>query len=305
VSTVESCRAPGGGREAELAAAHRSRTDGRSGVPWLSPLPALPARADDRHSQPVGFAMAARHRLEVPVTVLLVVTAVTVGVVKYRASEPRTTRTTAPATAPSTLPPGTSLPDAGAIAVVGDSLSVQATDKERQELEAAGWRSVVVDAQLGRRINVESPRPPTSGMTAVRAIRAAHDDPLTWVIALGTNDAPMIGDDAAALKRPIEAMLDEIGPGHRIVWVNVYHAPRPEAAETFNRVLDAVARRAGVVVADWASRAWYDGYVVPDGVHLTTAGIVAYASMIADAAQRALQLPPGLLRVANLSAPAA
>jgi hypothetical protein len=235
--------------------------------------------------------MRAKRYLEVLALVVLIGTAATLGVLEHRASEyAGTPGATAPAPS-STLPVW--VPDAHAIAVVGDSLGVQAGGPELRELEAAGWRTVLLDAQMGRRINVESFRPPTSGISAVRAIRAAHRDPLTWVIELGTNDVPMIGDDARALERPIDAMLDAIGPGHRIVWVNVHHGPHLAAAATFNRVLAEIARQgAGMVVADWASRAWHDGYLLRDGVHLTDMGTNAYASMIADAAKRAEQLAP-------------
>jgi lysophospholipase L1-like esterase len=235
--------------------------------------------------------MRAKRLLEVLALVALVASIAAFAVLERRASGPPTAvAPTSQASLPTTTP--RTGPDPSAIAVVGDSLSLQAGGPEEEALTAAGWQTVVLDVQMGRRINVESSRPPTSGISAVRAIRATHRDPLTWVIELGTNDAPMIGDDAAALKRAIESMLDEIGSGHRVVWVNVYHAPRPVAAATVDRVLDELAlEEHGIVVADWAARAWRDGYLLPDGVHLTAMGTLAYASMVADAARRTGQLP--------------
>jgi lysophospholipase L1-like esterase len=240
-----------------------------------------------------GVDMTARRHLEALATVVIVATAVTFGIVEYRSTEPRPSPSSTPAApTPSTTTLLTPAPDAAAIAIVGDSLTLQARKAGQRALEAAGWRVVVIDAQMGRRINVQTSGPPTSGLTAVQAIRATYGDPLTWVIELGTNDAPMIGDDARALRRPINALLDEIGPGHRFVWVNVHHGPRPAAAAAFNRVLEEVASlRTDLVVADWAARAWLSGYLVTDGVHLTPYGADAYASMITDAAQRAAQAP--------------
>ncbi len=237
--------------------------------------------------------MKARRHVELIAIAALLAAAVALGVVERQSTRPRSP---SPATAPSASPstgPSTPPPDAGAIAVVGDSLSVQAAGAVQRELPAAGWHVLLLDTQMGRRITAQPQVPPSSGITAVRALRAASGDPLTWVIELGTNDVPAIGTDVRAAEQLIEAMLDEIGPGRRVVWVNVYQGPQQAAAVAFNRALDQVAaRRTGTVVADWASRAWYDGYLAADRVHLTDAGKEAYASMIAGAARRAQQPPP-------------
>jgi GDSL-like lipase/acylhydrolase family protein len=244
--------------------------------------------------------MAGRVVLRVLASAGLAAAAATFGLMEHRATMPRARPFPTTSTTASPTPP-----DPRAIVVVGDSLSVQAGGPERVALDAAGWRTVRFDTQIGRRIATRSAAPSSSGIAAVRALRATGGDALTWVIELGTNDVSEIGDDARALGRSIDAMLDEIGPGHRVVWVNVYHHWRSAAAATFNRVLaDAASRHPGMVVADWASHAPRDDYLLPDGVHLTASGSVAYASIIVDAVQNAPQalLDAGLESVDDRSA---
>jgi hypothetical protein len=123
-------------------------------------------------------------------------------------------------------------------------------------------------------------------------------------VQLGTNDVTPIGDDERALRREIDAMLQEIGPGRRIVWVNVYHAWQPAASATFNRVLDEIAsRRPDMVVADWASRATLGDYLGLDGVHLTLSGTVAFAELIVDAATQVEPAPPASFSLIAAVAP--
>jgi hypothetical protein len=188
------------------------------------------------------------------------------------------------------VPPTTRAPrDAfGAIAVIGDSLSAQSTVQEISSLKEAGWGPIVVNALSGRRIPDDSPVPPSSGISAVRTVRAAGNYPDTWVVELGTNDVLKVGDDATEFRRLIELMLDEIGPGHRIVWVNVHAGFNPKGSKTFNDVLRAVAAgRSDVTIADWATHADDDGYLLADATHLTVAGTEAFADLIARTVTRA------------------
>jgi hypothetical protein len=187
-------------------------------------------------------------------------------------------------------PPTTRAPrDAyGAIAVIGDSLSAQSTVQEIASLKRAGWGPIVVNALSGRRIPSDTPVPPSSGISALHTVRAAGNYPDTWVVELGTNDVLKVGNDATEFRRLIELMLDEIGPGHRIVWVNVHAGFNAVGSKMFNDVLRAVAAgRSDLTIADWATHADDDGYLIADATHLTVAGTEAFADLIAQAATRA------------------
>jgi hypothetical protein len=182
----------------------------------------------------------------------------------------------------------------GGIALVGDSLSVQAAIEEQARLRQAGWDPVTHNAQFGRRIPWDAKTlSPFSGIAAVNDVRATSGDAHTWIIELGTNDVVVTHDDAGSIRTLIDAMLAVIGPGHRIVWVNVHNGFDPASSATFNGVLAQVAsERTDMVVADWATAANDPGNLMPqDHVHLTPAGQVAFAAVIARAADRAAALP--------------
>jgi GDSL-like lipase/acylhydrolase family protein len=179
----------------------------------------------------------------------------------------------------------------GDVALVGDSLSFQATAAETAELRAAGWK-VTIDAEPGRRIAYDANPGPSSGITAVRKLRADGFDPHTWIIELGTNEMwTAAGRDPKAMRALIEKMLHEIGPGHRVVWVNIHFGTAPEGTAVFNRVLAQVAgERPDLIVANWADRAVTPGYLVHDQIHLTPAGIAAMGQVVAAGAERAAAL---------------
>ncbi len=192
---------------------------------------------------------------------------------------PSTSKSTSPAT---TLP---AVGELGAVAVVGDSLSVQSTKDQRSALQQAGWQSIVIDAESLRRIPKDSTtQPPYSGVAAVRDIRAHRADPHTWIVELGTNDIGHTGTNSLSIIKVINTMLDEIGPGHHIVWINIYQGQQPERTATWNQVLQEVAAgRADLVLGDWAAVAKTSGYLVEDHVHLTAKGAKAFADIIAAA----------------------
>jgi lysophospholipase L1-like esterase len=179
----------------------------------------------------------------------------------------------------------------GDVALVGDSLSFQATAAETAELRAAGWK-VTINAEPGRRIAYDANPGPSSGITAVRKIRADGFDPHTWIIELGTNEMwTSAGRDPNAMRALVEQMLQEIGPGHRVVWVNIHFGAAPEGTAVFNQVLAQVAaQRSDLVVGDWADRAVTPGYLIEDQIHLTPAGIAAMGRVVAAGAERAAAL---------------
>lgn len=208
---------------------------------------------------------------------------------EYNASPAASSRSGTASGAPSTRPHD--IDAHGDVALVGDSLSFQATAAETAELRAAGWK-VTINAEPGRRIAYDANPGPSSGITAVRKIRADGRDPHTWIIELGTNEMwTSAGRDSNAMRVLIEQMLHEIGPGHRVVWVNIHFGTAPEGTAVFNRVLAQVAgERSDLVVANWADRAGTPGYLVKDQIHLTPAGIAAMGQVVAAGAERAAAL---------------
>ncbi|MCU1427892.1 MAG: hypothetical protein JWL83_1892 [Actinomycetia bacterium] len=202
-----------------------------------------------------------------------------------RAADPTTRTTTTPSSTSST---STTTPLRTSVALVGDSLSAQSVLNERVALDNAGWRTVTINAQPGRSVRAVQPASatvPSSGIAAVREIRASGSDPHTWIIELGTNDVSITRNDAGAIRGVIDQMLSEIGPGHRVVWVNIHRGDDLASSATFNHVLAQVAaERNDVVVADWAAQATTPGYLITDGIHLTLAGQAAFATVITTAA---------------------
>lgn len=164
---------------------------------------------------------------------------------------------------------------AGSVAIVGDSLTVGYWAGLDDVVRTAGFGPFRLEARSARRtlVPIEGS---TSGIDAVRHIRHDGFDARVWVVALGTNDINLTSNSPGEPDRTINAMLDEIGPGHLIVWVNV-HAGRSSAnAHVFNTRLAAVAAgRRDLYVADWSSLAQANPqWMREDGVHNTAEGAV-------------------------------
>lgn len=164
---------------------------------------------------------------------------------------------------------------AGSLAIIGDSLTIGYWGGLDDALRAAGFGPFRMEARSARRtiVPIEGS---TSGIDAVRHVRSDGFDARVWVVALGTNDVNPTSGKPGEPDRTILAMLDEIGPGHVVVWVNV-HAGRSSAnAAAFNARLAAIAaERPGMWVADWASlAAVHPEWMRDDGVHNTAQGAV-------------------------------
>jgi hypothetical protein len=187
---------------------------------------------------------------------------------------------------------------AGGVAIVGDSLTVSFLTGLPPALRFAGFGPFQIEARSARRTLVPIAGS-TSGIDGVRHIRASGFDPPLWVIALGTNDANLTARSPGATDMTIVAMLNEIGPGHRVVWVNTFAARSDGNARSFNaRLLAIAATRPDLVIADWytfadAHRDW----ILDDGVHPTMPGAVQRNAFVAQQASAA--------RIAPIPAPAA
>lgn len=168
----------------------------------------------------------------------------------------------APTPTPSTVPTPASVLPAGAVAVgVGDSIMLGAT-------RSLQWYQpgLSVDAEVGRPVEI--------GLTRVAA--AAATRPQVLIVHLGTNGG-MTQTQADAL-----AALTAGVP--RVVLVTI-RVPQPHQDST-NAVLRAAAGAStNMVLADWhgASEGRVEWFWA-DGIHLTPAGVAAYAALVATVA---------------------
>jgi hypothetical protein len=126
---------------------------------------------------------------------------------------------------------------------------------------------VFVDAVVGRQAGALP-----SGMTQLRQL---HE--------LGAKVVIHVGDNGLFLRSTLDTALNELSDRTRVVLVTV-RVPR-RWQDPVNSLLHSVAAaHKNVVIADWyAASAGHPEYFVRDGVHLTSAGIAAFAGLIAHA----------------------
>lgn len=182
--------------------------------------------------------------------------------------------------------------DGPVVGVIGDSLLAYDRADLDASLRAVGWTGSRIDAVPSRRIP-DSVRAPLSGIKAIRALRAEGFDTPYWVIALGTNDIGLLGSsDPRAL---VTGLLDELGPGTKVLWVNADQPRYPEATARFDGALASVLDERGGFVFDWAALARANrSWLVSDGIHLTGAGYRQRHRLLAQASRALLDgaMPP-------------
>lgn len=152
----------------------------------------------------------------------------------------------------------TRLGDRGSVLVIGDSLTVAATD---QGLSRDGWD---IDAQDGR--------------TTPEGIEVAENRDAgryrSVIVALGTND----GDDEATYERRVDQMMKVLGPEPDVVWVNVdTHTPELASRRAVNQAIRAATdRHRNLRLGDWDNYLTtvdgFDDMRAGDGVHYAREG---------------------------------
>jgi hypothetical protein len=177
------------------------------------------------------------------------------------------------------------------VGVIGDSLLSYDNGDLDAQLRAAGWSRSVIDAVPGRRIP-SSARSPLSGVKALRELLAEGVDTPYWIIALGTNDIGVLGQGQDA-RTWITELLDALGPGHQVLWVNADNPRYPEATARFDTTLSQIAAERGIAVLDWtaivrANPSW----LTRDRVHLTSVGYQQRHYLIAQASLALLDNGP-------------
>ena len=176
-------------------------------------------------------------------------------------------------------------PRPSSVAVVGDSLTVSAADEIEVALAAIGLDVLVIDAKESRRTTRGSTNL-SSGAEAVESILSETSpgaEPGLWVIALGTNDVASVGslDGFGPEMRELLALIPDDAP---VIWVDLWIRDRAEAIAQANLMIRAELRDrdGGSAVVDWFAHGDDEGVITGDGVHLTEAGQLLFATSIAD-----------------------
>lgn len=170
----------------------------------------------------------------------------------------------------------------GAVAVVGDSLTYSYWSALPGSFVAQQWGPFALEARSARRTLVTTSIA-TSGVDGIRRIRATGFDPVTWIIALGTNDMNITYKNPRATDELIDALMAELGSGHRVIWVNVYARDFPAQTRAFNDALTLATRRHGnLAIADWYGLVMaHPNWIGSDGIHPTLEGAEARNGWVA------------------------
>ena len=158
------------------------------------------------------------------------------------------------------------------ISMVGDSLTCGSLPFQAGAFAEAGWSHSTIDAYVSRGVRTKLKADRYTGLTAVDAIREKSGDSEAWVIALGTNDSVIYPNEKQA--EVIRVMMDHIGAGHKVMWINVYLPDARPRQLAWNAALDAAASKRGdMFVYDWASLAAENQrWLAHDRIHYTTEG---------------------------------
>jgi lysophospholipase L1-like esterase len=170
------------------------------------------------------------------------------------------------------------------VSVIGDSLTIGTEPYQSEAFSTAGWGHSAIDAYNSRGIRTKLKKDHYTGLTSVDAIRATSGDSDLWVVALGSNDAGIYAKAKHAAV--IGMMMDKIGSGHTVMWVNVYLPKTPPRQNNWNWALATVAKERGdeMFVFDWASLAEKNPHwLADDHVHYTNKGYLQRASAITQA----------------------
>jgi lysophospholipase L1-like esterase len=179
------------------------------------------------------------------------------------------------------------------ISVVGDSLTIGTLPYQVEALSAVGWDFAAIDAYGSRGIRTKARSDHHTGLTSVDAIRAGSGDSDLWIVALGTNDAVIYG--RAKHAELINTMMDRIGAGHYVMWVNVYLPAAPARQRHWNTSLELVAEERGneMFVLDWASLVVENPkWMADDDIHCSGKGYQHRATAIASATRSLVPSTP-------------
>ena len=175
----------------------------------------------------------------------------------------------------------------GALGMIGESSTQGTFPWIPPELGADGWGPLRLYAFPGVRI---PPDNPGFAIPVVQRWRAEGFDPRVWIIGLGANDVGFSTTSVPKATAYIDAMLDAIGPGREVLWINITHE-HPDWQAAWNEALvEVAARRLNLHIFDWASIvAQHPDWLVSDHVHSTPTGYQQKAMLVSDATNVLMQ----------------
>jgi lysophospholipase L1-like esterase len=175
-------------------------------------------------------------------------------------------------------------PQATRVSVVGDSLTTGTVPYQASALAGVGFERTTIDAFKSRGVRTKVKKDPHTGLTAVDGIRETAGDSQLWIVQLGTNDAGIHRKEQ--YPELIWQMMDRIGAGHYVMWVNIYLPAKPQRQMSWNAALAGVAeqRPGEMFILNWAALAdqnprWTSG----DHIHCTPAGYKNRSTAVATA----------------------
>jgi lysophospholipase L1-like esterase len=179
------------------------------------------------------------------------------------------------------------------LSVVGDSLTIGTLPYQADALADVGWEQATIDAFQSRGIRTKVKRDHNTGLTSVDAIRTKPGDSDLWIVALGTNDAGIY--NKAKHAEIIKMMMDRIGPGHYVMWINVYLPATVPRQEHWNSTLATVAQDypGEMFVFDWAALAADNpNWLANDQIHCSGKGYQHRSTAIAMATRSLIPSTP-------------
>lgn len=168
------------------------------------------------------------------------------------------------------------------IVMIGDSITIGALPALDEQFELLGFDDVTIVAQEGKRMDADSGSN-TSGSDIARFVAGNVDGPpeeQLWIVALGTND---IGntEDVDTIVAVIDNVIEPVPDDSPLIWVNTYIADRPDGTDALNAAIERVIDdRGNAMVGRWDVLASAGGVLSGDGVHPSTAGSVAFATLV-------------------------
>ncbi len=186
------------------------------------------------------------------------------------------------------------------VVIVGDSLTAGNKSYIGPTLRNAGL-DVRLEALSARRIAVSFDflGRRDSGVSRVRALKAAGVSPSLWVIELGSNDLGVIQncecpDPVAFAGTIIDQLLDEIGPGVPIAWVTVLSRNQWDASRWFNTAVGIrAARNLYIALIRWHDLALLRPDWFVDHVHQNVEDVKVFTQMYIDRISALLADPLG------------
>ena len=180
------------------------------------------------------------------------------------------------------------------IVMIGDSITVGALAHLEERFEALGYPEAVIEAQSGKRVNVDAGDNRSGTYVASGIVEEMgwngdtdHADEL-WIVALGTNDINQYstGEELGAA---IDSLLAEVPEESEIVWVDTAYVGSADGADMVNETIaDRIALRGDSSIAYWSAVAYRDGVLSGDGVHPTEVGSEVFAATVVAAAADAI-----------------